>query len=705
MYLRATEEQRAIWEQEIEDMVEEMRQEATIAVGDAHLVVFEEEEIQKFHIEPFGRRELTKEGYVVSTGPIDQESKLTYTRKEYMDWTIAEDIINQNPIRNIDRLVSPPEWPERIVPSSEVKYRFEYESTLLSYLVEKVPGLCLLNPSYTTLKAARQALSVCVTDYEYRLEVDGQMQELWGVRIGKCLVKEGDGVSYTPVQPSPSNMFKDWITVIPDPFIRTNGTVLYVTERNDERKMHLSYVRGSRQMHYKWDDEEPLYVYPPNDVRQLLNISGYFIVSTVPLGIPNQVSHTMPHAPRYLSSLGQYKQEGNYIVCRNVQGKIQDVKDEGTYLSRRARLQHLGEWEELARVGIYPITRYTSELDEKHHETHVYRETLVFEDEKGEKTEKEETMILHVYSEGQYYLNPCTDDSYLVPSSETVRTDSVLFRPAENGKYVIDGMPKGILVRPRTKWEKEEVHVYFPFMSGVWLLFPSLDDLNRYGALTFVGIDEWSNFIEYSDLKMNYQSRNISRTIYSASLKKLFDQQKITSWEERGFTPQYLRMRTYISDSALPHTLRAMDILQRDDLSWISMEKCSMRFPGVSLGDSNLADGRTVIEIYQLIMSQDSVRLKSSDFQMMRDFLRLLNQKGKVYTWRKEGDFFCWLVKGLSIRIERCKKSRKNTLIPTYASAPPSRLIEQIENQMNKENENENPEEDKEEEEWEFAGD
>jgi hypothetical protein len=163
-------------------------------------------------------------------------------------------------------------------------------------------------------------------------------------------------------------------------------------------------------------------------------------------------------------------------------------------------------------------------------------------------------------------------------------------------------------------------------------------------------------------------------------------------------------MRTCISDSALPHTLRAMDILQRDDLSWISMDKCSMKFPGVSLGDSNLVDGRTVLEIYQLIMSQDSIRLKSSDFHMMRDFLRLLNQKGKVYTWRKEEDFYGWLVKGLSIRIERCFKSRKKTLIPTYTSA--LHPHNPVENQMKNEDENEeNLEEDKGDEVWEFAGD
>jgi hypothetical protein len=577
-----TAQQMSRWRRQITNLKEHMMENG-FSAGASQPIVYTDKECSDFEIARFGRLELREGEYTFKAGPEKQDNPALFKFPRTADMSLSSDF--GKPDYVFDRhffskeLADPvPIKVERITPKL-----YELEASLFEWVSQKYQTVCLLNPSFITLKAARDVdFSIWLTDMSYEAEINSQLKEL---RIRTAILdKEPKDVMVYAGSHDPAAKPKNFFRLQVNPYSSWADTQ-HVAFHETEKGVEMVYQKKTRMVSDAIIDDDKLYRYSPPTVEA--NFGGqqcFWLISTEPLGLPKELDDDkLPHKPRMLAEGGDYEQENGLKVSRDRNGKIVDVKGEGTYFSRRARYSALGEWSPYVSVGPVLVTRYTHKVRVSPYYSYVTTNV-------GQ---------VHIYSDRDIYINLL---KYPSLGGQSVQ-EGLAYRQDAAGTYCLAGLPKGFIKKIEVAYslDRTKLEVDIAALEGEWILFPTPPDFQKYKWSIVLTSISWNNYLAHDSSQDTYQSKGYVET--RTLIATLVSSAKLQNWGDAGI-PMAKVMEKFsqpMLDSSMQAYLTHFQHVVYDNGYFSLLEQSNLRFPGEKK-QLPVVDGQTVADTYRYLL-------------------------------------------------------------------------------------------------------
>jgi len=346
-------------EQELEDIMASMR-EKEMAVGDTIAVAFDPEFASKHKIGAFGRLGSTDKGtyYHAAPASIWKDASYEYQSRDFMSvakaW-LAGDKIPLTP----EQIIAPSPDPvpkKRVQPVGRI-----YERAMLKE-VHKYGEIVLFNPSFGMMT---ECVNLCGGSVYLQTKDEGWKDlvrdfcKQSGGRM-RMLDRKDEIVREIVILPQGSNNFSPpgrWVRMIPNPEKLEEQLCTEITISSQSMGYRMQY----RDVKKKWHDaylnpEVKSYMINPRSFDALVGTSRkwYYLQSSFPMLIQEYEEPLLSQSPKFISPRGEWKKIGDHEWLTD--GVVVfDVRDRGTYYSRRGRLVPPGEliWAPLEEFGTH----------------------------------------------------------------------------------------------------------------------------------------------------------------------------------------------------------------------------------------------------------------------------------------------------------------------------------------------------------------
>ncbi len=374
-------------------------EEESPAVGSAITVVYPEELRTKYEIGKFGRMTMENGEILYHASSLKTWEPATYESSpvdyiEQMEAWARGGKTNLNP----EKMVLPSANPVKIKPDN-VSSRSYIRSLLLN--LHGQTKITLIDPTFgmmTELASIGGGYVAMTQDQGGWYEDVVDFCQKSNGRMQMVALSEIEGVSVlTEEQPKyfPST---PWVRLVAnfesENFKKQHGAKVEFSEEG----VIMKYTIKNRQVSSALQLKLPTYIFNPITVDSVLQQSQrkYYVQATAKLLWTDQEEPVMRHSPKYVDYIGEWEEIGGKVWFRQGQEVI-DVKDRGTYYSRRSRnLPPEGyQWRKMQNFGTHWVTFATvMPREETLVSSHMLRENTHYYVIGGQMEEKIESVAI-----------------------------------------------------------------------------------------------------------------------------------------------------------------------------------------------------------------------------------------------------------------------------------------------------------------------
>jgi len=339
------------------------------SLGDSVLVVYDEEFAKEHQISSLGRMTLGSNGYEYNAGPLRIDRHCPYVADTKSCEAFTRNWVSGAKLHfDVDEFMRPSKMPVFEDEDQEKVQISDYEETLFKYMTERGHQITVVNPSMSTLARL-------LTYGGYATFSASAEQEKWHEDIRNfCgnsrdrirLLKDREIIGHAYLGSASPKWYPEWhpwLHFIRNPYSHISSSQYQVRER--EGYVEMMQMKAGRPTHSMLLDKPPFYYQSPQTVDMALSKKGdhhpFFLACKVPYFPVDVTTSHVPHTPWFIDKLPEYEQVGSYLISH--EGPIvYDVKDSGTYLSRRSMipLPEGMEWCPLRESGLFMVTRYAA---------------------------------------------------------------------------------------------------------------------------------------------------------------------------------------------------------------------------------------------------------------------------------------------------------------------------------------------------------
>jgi len=654
------------------------------SVGDSFFVHYDRKWANKHSVGQFGRMTLENGKPLFHAAPqvIEREKRYDMPEHDFIEFEKAwvKGAQAQFPM---DRAISGPS-PPVLVKTPNVPFLVQdYEKRLFEQILA-MTNLVLINPSFKSMSNAisvckrlgRSCLDVAITatfEYDWAVDVRNFVQNSQGfLRLVPC--GGVSGIAYlgtnTPLWFPPT----PWVRLIHSPFIDPTGIFEQYSVQFREDSFISRYQKKSNyEVTSVLSRDTGNFVYNPESLDEQLNIKGnpmlFFLESTLPLGFKAKDRRVVWHAPWFLTipEKAHWSFEGG-LELRLLGKEVYDVQGEGTYLSRRMRidLPFPFKWAPLQKMGTHWIT-YSSLKPRRDYnvssEVHDGKRFLNFGHSvliSGLRRVRAPYDVIFASKsrppsgtvwdlESQEYVlasrplpkdykesvqEAFMDNQGRVFAIQRMANDALIFTPKQNGKQVLPFLPFGeVRYVPRFKYKdqdficidntEEQVNFVFSSIAGLQSMIPTVSTYT-------------SKFFSMRAIIEDTPDPDFGGSIVSApvpvKIKKFMNRELVYSFSV-GTTASQISRDVGISEQlAFHHLSKSPDYLLWKPGSvvmaeFVFLDQLDEYFVGDRIdSDAYIVDGRSWKDVYRDL--SDSVLRVNSFLPFPRLFLSLLRNNG-----------------------------------------------------------------------------
>lgn len=510
------------------------------SVGDAIFVEYDHAFCEKHKIGRFGRKTVKDGEILFHAGPKQVVHPSVYVMDDhnFLDYIRQWRDGGYCPVP-VDKLLQGPKLPELIEPKRPKMNSLSYEQGLFKWIASYYQKpITLVNPSFSTMTALKSSIGGYVTltatgDHAWERDIFDFVSNSRG-KLQLLSNRTVRGIAYLGTDVPQWYPEQEWFRLTLSPFVVLNKEFKNfkvdfaqdgVMTRYEKKK---GYVVSS-----VLERDCPEYVTNPVTVDTIVGRKDqwYFCQSSFPLGVDHLDDVKVSHAPWFVNFPKLLEWEkcramGQEAYVKHQGGIVYDIKGEGTWLSRRARIipPEGMKWVDLLSKGTHWIT-YSSVRPHKVYgvsveKDHDYDVTL-FDDAVLVRSLKRVDVKNLVLVEKPIEGLECVKwncDSGLYEICDDVTEDRVPFDlrikdvvQAETGKvfkckelrengvcflpggqsYTIPGMGRG-QVRPlQTIHTRVADYVVLPSYPGNKFLFPRAGDIEMMCSTISLFSPEW----------------------------------------------------------------------------------------------------------------------------------------------------------------------------------------------------------------------
>jgi hypothetical protein len=674
------------YQSEFDDLIRRLESEKTaildrlreteVSVGDSQAVIYDESFADQHEISQFGRMNYEHGGFKFHATPREfaKDSKFTFSERNLMSW--VDSYVDGGPVDvDFKRFTALPEQPKLKKRDASFVDHDRCEHALMKTLEDMHRPITMVNPSFTSLWHLLKHGGGYV--WAEGVDTDPWIKELQVFCQEHKLLKfvrripEGT-ICYLGTHTPSMIPDGDWVYLLPNPY---SNALPYETYYLEEGRGGVSFhYRTKRDKVSYFDDSMDCYVYNPTAVGTDTS-DPYFVVSSFPMGYVTMNVKVLPHTPWFLDDLPEYITEGEWEVSRK--GNIvYDVQGEGTYLSRRHRIEldEGDQWAPLRRSGEWAVTRMCD--TPFHMACHVdwgssLSPVTIFGDTVDCQTRVEsytnyelpEGDRMWVVPEGHPNSYPTRSGHYYTIAGESPHADA---RPVEKPIEImgsVDGLDlmlgRVLLYRPPTKIQgqvtdeelydvpsfvmRDQVVVprTQPFFRGPCYLFRDRSLINQYRLYSVMYSGRWSNLYQgRQSVDFPVKHYKVERIV--DKVHRFLQKYPIYEWTDRGATFRDLyESNLQLCEGALRALLLLREGLVQWGLTYVHLDFIYLRFPGqeevVHGEDAHgrdisyfkiILDGKTFTEVYRWISVRTRCALIYTSSDVTQEFLRVLEKNG-----------------------------------------------------------------------------
>lgn len=686
-----SDEQEQRWKSQIKTMFSSMRE--GVAAGDSIMTTLPVEYAKKQGVSQFVRIADGDEGYDFLTGPRKLDRRPIYKSEDRDMFAFVDDWASGRACEVPDYMLKPCPVPEMLHRHEKKRkvQQSETERGVFMMLSELGVLVTLVNPSFGTMAALKsvggQVFLTSNEDHSWKRDVDDFISGSGG-KLRR--VTRAGQVSYLGVNSPQYYTTQKWFYLIPSPYSQHEYDNFSASDTDHGVKM--TYEKDGRSCYSEIADDLPLYVYSPSTVgvhtykyTKQTSSSSFFLVSNFPIPWPNgEVECTQSfHRPWFLSEWPDEQEvvwaEKSEIVRMN--GNIvYDVRGDGTYQSRRARivLPQGFFWAPVLRVGMYSWTRYSKypilsqdfSLHLVGHEDKVVEVSVfgnikpvylgdpVYLSSKGEvKTliTGEHIQVSRVpdqVSPEYFPIFGMGDDQYVVEQRDLKVTTPAFVElltgrenKDENGNSYVDRRSAVTILHSFVLHGKTYV-VVRPEATKKLTVFSDMTAYKHYRMFNMINLDHWAKISPGITLSSDITPPS-SKTPYDRICESLSDL-LIHTWTAKGrnsdqivgVCPSMTKMQVYqILLNQCPTVVLWRDHPDPIRQEFVLRSAIKIRCDGKVDQNMDCIDGRTVVDTFDYVCLSNKTRLfcKSRDISYCVKLAYLLRQNGFVVQMTDDG--------------------------------------------------------------------
>jgi len=618
----------ARYREQIEDLKDMLRKDGA-SVGDRTFIAFPPKVAKDLKISEFGTAVHRMGEIEYTAGWRENENPLVYVTQSNWIPHMAAEVANGTWMPDVRKLMAGVPAPIPLKVERYSLYLEPLERGLISLLNSLYGNVVLVNPSFSTLKAAKgKIFSVFLTDDSHYDELGSSLQEL-GYDINKVWEDDPSPQVCYLGSNEPVHWYPRGVTLVLNPYHSDVQSSSYIISEQDN-DLYMMYSKQDRQVQSVLEFGFEGFVYSPPTVARAFGLGEKFwIKSKLDLRLKGVDTLTVHHAPWAIMGLPKYERrivQGKEEMVSEDENYIYDIVGQGTYLSRRARFTNAGKpWCSMQTYGNVLITRFTCEPQQ----SRSCKNVVV--------REKDQIMQLQVYSMKSVSFSTGVHPN---PASFSSQRQAILFRASVEGRIVIPGFPRGDMVRFPYEEVKGHITIWGRAMEGHWVCYPTPADFSQYRwayALTSVS---WNAFLSAEDSDQTYQSK---RKMDPLSRMDQVLQQRTQGWDAMvDIETLQMCWEAVPSDQTMVRLCGSLRGAAHDGTyqKWISFYSPKLKFSGAR-GELPNISGRQTAEVYSWLELIRSARLEG-DIVEVRRFGAFLSTSGYEVFEPNPGSLCVW---------------------------------------------------------------